>query len=164
MMALCGGAVFMAAVFLFFWQGFVRLAALVFLRPFFILYFFGWFPVGLFKWIQNFPAVFLPFVVNENQLFTSCCHCWPATPPAPLACWVRAGMACPDLKVQRSGTARGKPWSPQHNVAAFCVVRHSEAISRAFTQKATHRAVPVQQDNSRGRIGSRRFFKASVQG
>ena len=47
-------------------------------------------------------------------------------------------------------------------MAAFCVVRHSEAISRAFTQKATHRAVPVQQDNSRGRIGSRRFFKASV--
>jgi len=47
-------------------------------------------------------------------------------------------------------------------VAAFCVVRHSVAISRAFTKKATHRAVPVQQDNSRGRIGSRRFFKASV--
>ena len=47
-------------------------------------------------------------------------------------------------------------------MADFCVYRHSEAISRAFTQKATHRAVPVQQDNSRGRIGSRRFFKAFV--
>ena len=44
----------------------------------------------------------------------------------------------------------------------FCVVSHSEAISKAITQKATLRAVPVQQDNSRGRIGSRRFFKASV--
>ena len=44
----------------------------------------------------------------------------------------------------------------------FCVVWHSEAISRAFAPKATHRAVPVQQDNSRGRIGSRRFFKAFV--
>ena len=47
-------------------------------------------------------------------------------------------------------------------MADFCVVGHSEAISRPFTQKATHRAVPVQQDNSRGRIGSRRFFKAFV--
>ena len=109
MMALCAGFVFMAAVFLFSFVRAVRWAALVFLRHFFILYFFGWFPDEPVKWIQNFPAVFLSFVVNENQLFTSCCHCRPATPTAPLACWVRAGMACPDLKVQRSGTARGKP-------------------------------------------------------
>ena len=44
-MALCVGFVFMAAVFLFFFVRAVRWAALVFLRPFFILYFFGWFPV-----------------------------------------------------------------------------------------------------------------------
>ena len=44
-MALCVGLVFMAVVFLFFLWGFVRWPALVFLRLFFILYFFGWFPV-----------------------------------------------------------------------------------------------------------------------
>ena len=46
-------------------------------------------------------------------------------------------------------------------MAALGVVEHSEAISKAITPKATHRAVPVQQANSRGRIGSRRFFRAS---
>lgn len=135
MMAMCVGAVFMAAVFLFFLQALCGCLHWYFCGLFLYFVLLDGFLINRSIWFQNFPDVFLPFVVNENQLFTSCCHCRPAPPTAPLACWVRAGMACPDLKVQRSGTARGKPWSPQHNVAAFCVVRHSEAISRAFTQK-----------------------------
>jgi hypothetical protein len=75
MMALCDGAVFMAAVFLFFFDRAVRWAALLFLRSFFILYFFGWFPVVAIKWVQNLPAIFLYFVVNEKHMFTSCCNC-----------------------------------------------------------------------------------------
>lgn len=42
---LCVGAVFMAAVFWFFYVGFVRWAALIFLRTFFLLCFFGFFSV-----------------------------------------------------------------------------------------------------------------------
>ena len=67
-------------------------------------------------------------------------------------------MAYPDLKcseAERRGVsheARNTTW------LLFWVVSHSDAMSRGITQKAMHRAVPEQQANSRGRIGSRRFL------
>jgi len=99
------------------------------------------------------------FVVNEKTLLTSCCNCCPATPPAPLDCWVRAGMTYPDLKCSKaerrgvSHEARNTTW------LLFWVVAHSDAMSKGITKKAMDRAVPVQQANSRGRIGSRRFLR-----
>jgi len=68
-------------------------------------------------------------------------------------------MAYPDLKcseAKRRGVsheARNTTW------LLFGVVEHSEAMSKGITQKAMDRAVPVQQANSRGRIGSRRFLR-----
>ena len=43
-----------------------------------------------------------------------------------------------------------------------CVLAHSEAISKGITQKATQRAVPVQQDNSRGRIREQAVFALAI--
>ena len=81
----------------FFLCRFCAVACIAILADFFLLYFFGF--VRLWYHQLKQIAVFLHFVVNENPLLTSCCNCCPATPPAPLACWVRAGMAYPDLKV-----------------------------------------------------------------
>ena len=59
---LCGWAVFMAAVFWFFYVGFVRWAALIFLRFFFLLYFFGFFSWLIYQLKKSFVFVFLHFV------------------------------------------------------------------------------------------------------
>jgi hypothetical protein len=66
MMAWCVGAVFMAAAFCFF-AGFVRWAALVFLRSFFTLYFFGCFPVEHGKRILNSLLYFCLLLLMKNN-------------------------------------------------------------------------------------------------
>jgi hypothetical protein len=74
-MAMCDGAVFMAAVFLFFLQALCGCLHWYFCGLFLYFVLLDGFLINRSIWIQNFPDVFLPFVVNENQLFTSCCHC-----------------------------------------------------------------------------------------
>jgi len=75
MMAMCDGAVFMAAVFLFFLQALCGCLHWYFCGLFLYFVLLDGFLINRSIWIQNLPDVFLPFVVNENQLFTSCCHC-----------------------------------------------------------------------------------------
>ena len=77
---LCAGAVFMAAVFCFFYVGFVRWAALIFLRSFYYFIFLDLFRLKYHQLKQIavlvfLAFVFLHFVVNENLLLTSCFHC-----------------------------------------------------------------------------------------
>jgi hypothetical protein len=69
------GAVFMAAVFCFFYVGIVRWAALIFLRSFYCFIFLDLYQVGYHHLKQIAVFVFLHFVVNENPLITSCCIC-----------------------------------------------------------------------------------------
>ena len=89
---------------LIFFCGFCAMGYIAIFADFFLPYFFGFVSVVVSSTETNrciCISVFciLHFVVNENPLLTSCFNCCPATPPAPLACWGRAGMAYPDLKV-----------------------------------------------------------------
>ena len=70
-------------------------------------------------------------------------------------------MAAPTLKSSEA-ERRGAAMKAATQRGCFCVVSHSEAISKAITQKATHRAVPVQQDNSRGRIREQAVFALAI--
>jgi len=66
--------VYGGCLFVFF-VSFVRMPALIFLRLFLYFIFWDGFLLSLSNGFKIFPVVFLAFVINENQLFTSCCHC-----------------------------------------------------------------------------------------